>query len=234
VADALRKRLDDPARSVRVSTAWALRAGLPAGTEASRDLQRYLSLNADQPTGQLQEGAYDLANGRLQEALPHYQKAVAWDTNSAPTRHDLAVALSMLGRTREAIEQLQAACRLDPKEAEYEFKLGLAWNELGQLDQTIAALEKAVRLDPRHGRAWFNLGLARNSLGQGEAALEALLRAEAVTPDDPQIPYARATILVRLGRTQEARVAAERALELNPGYADAQRLLGELALKRQG
>jgi tetratricopeptide (TPR) repeat protein len=227
-ADALRKRLDDPARSVRVSAAWALRAGLPAGTEASRDLQRYLSLNADQPSGQLQEGAYDLANGRLQEALAHYQKAAAWDTNSAPVRHDLAVALSMLGRTREAVEQLQAACRLDPKEAEYQFKLGLAWNELGALDQTIAALENAVRLDPRHGRAWFNLGLARNSLGQPEAALDALLRAEATAPDDPQIPYARATVLVRLGRKPEARVATERALDLNPGYADAQRLLEEL------
>jgi tetratricopeptide (TPR) repeat protein len=228
VATALGKLLDDPVRSVRVSAAWALRAGLPAGTVASRDLQRYLSLNADQPSGQLQEGAYDLANGRLQEALAHYQKAVAWDTNSAPTRHDLAVALSMLGRTREAIEQLEAACHIDPKEAEYQFKLGLACNELGKPDQTVAALDKAVQLDPRHAGAWFNLGLVRSSAGQEEAALEALLRAEALTPGVPQIPYARATILAHLGRKQEARVATQRALELNPGYADAQRLLEEL------
>jgi tetratricopeptide (TPR) repeat protein len=229
VALALCKLLDDPARSVRVSAAWALRTSLPAGTQAARDLQYYLRLNSDQPTGQMQEGAFTLARGQPKEALAHYQKAVAWDTNSAASRHDLAVALSALGRSREAIEQLEAACRLEPKEAEYEFKLALAWNEAGATDKTVAALEKAVRLDPRHARAWINLGLARNTLGQTEPALEALLRAETLAPDDPQIPYARATILARLGRNPEARVAAERALQLNPGYVDTQRLLEELS-----
>ena len=87
----------------------------------------------------------------------------------------------------------------------------------------------AVRLDPRHSRAWFNLGLARNTQGQSEAALEALLRAETLAPDDPQIPYARATILARLDRKPEARVALERALALSPNYADAQRLIEELS-----
>jgi tetratricopeptide (TPR) repeat protein len=226
---ALRKLLDDPTRSVRVGAAWALRAGLPAGTQAARDLQYYLKLNADQPTGQLQAGAFALANNQPQEALAHYQKAVGWDTNSAATRHDLAVALSTLGRTREAIEQLEAACRLEPKEAEYAFKLALAWNETGAMDKAVAALETAVRLDPRHARAWFNLGLARNALGQTDAALEALLRAETLAPDDPQIPYARATVLARLDQKPQARVAAERALQLNPGYAEARQLLEELS-----
>jgi tetratricopeptide (TPR) repeat protein len=227
----LRKLLDDPVRSVRIAAAWASRAGLPAGTTSARELQHYLEIHSDQPTGQLQEGAYDLANGRLDEALAHYQKAVAWDTNSAPPRHDLAVALSMAGRTQEAIEQLQAACRLDPKEAEYEFKLGLAWSETGALDKTAVALEKAVELDPRHARAWYNLGLARNSVGQSDAAVEALLRAEALAPNDPQIPYARATILARLDRTQEAKAAAARALEIKPVYAEAQKLLDEISRK---
>ena len=228
---ALRKLLDDPVRNVRIAAAWALRSGLPAGSRAAQELQRFLELHSDQPTGQLQEGAYDLANDRLGEALAHYQKAVAWDTNSAPTRHDFAVALSMAGRTQEAIEQLQAACRLDPKEAEYEFKLGLAWSEIGVLENTVVALEKAVQLDPRHARAWYNLGLARNSMGQPEEAIEPLLRAEALSPNDPQIPYARATILVQLERTREAKAAAARALEINPGLAKAQRLLEELSEK---
>ena len=153
VAAALRKLLDDPVRSVRISAAWALRAGLPRGIQAARDLQRFLQINSDQPGGQMQEGAFDLANNRPQEALAHYQKAVAWDPNSAASRHDLAVALSVLGRTRDAIEQLEIACRLEPKEAEYEFKLGLAWNEAGATDKAVAALEKAVRLDPRYARA---------------------------------------------------------------------------------
>lgn len=228
VAAAVRKRLDDPVRSVRVAAAWALRADLPTGTAAARDLQHDLDINADQPTGQLMEGAFALAKGQVPGAVGHYERAVAWDPNSAPFRHDLAVALSFAGRTRDAVAQLESACRLDPKEAEYEFKLGLAWNELGATDKTLAALERAVRLDPRHARAWYNLGLTRNALGQTEAALEALLRAEALAPNDPQIPFARATILARLGRIAEARAAAERAVEMNPGYTEAQKLLEEI------
>ena len=228
LGEALRKLLDDPVHSVRLSAAWALRASLPPTAKATRELQEFLGLNADQPTGQMQKGAFELATGHPERALEHYQKAVAWDTNSAPIRHELAVVLSMLGRTKDSIPQLEAACRLEPHEAEYEFKLALAWNELGSLEKAAEALEKAVKINPRHARAWFNLGLARNLLGQSEAAVEALLRAEAAAPDDAEIPYARATVLARLGRTQDARRAAQRALELNPRYAEAQQLLDQM------
>ncbi len=229
ITSALNERLDDPVRSVRIAAAWALRGNLPPGSRAADELRHYLEINSDQPTGQLEDGAFDLANSRPQDALAHYQKAVAWDPNSPPMRHDLAVTLSMLGRSNEAVEQLQAACRLDPSDAEYQFKLGLAFSEVGQLDKTAQALEKAVQLAPGHARAWYNLGLARNSQGHPDAALDALLRAESLSPNDPQIPYARATILVRLQRLPEARLAAARAVEINPGYADAKRLLDDLS-----
>jgi tetratricopeptide (TPR) repeat protein len=229
VGPALRRLLDDPVLSVRVAAAWALRSDLPANCQAARELEHYLVINSDQPAGQLQLGVYDMGKGHAQQAIAHYWKAATWDTNSAPIRHDLAVALSSVGQTREAIQQLEEACRLDPKEAEYEFKLGLAWNELGSREKAMDALERAVALEPRHARAWFNLGLERNSSRQAQAALEALLRAEALAPGDPQIPYARATILAAEGRTHEAKRAAQRSLDINPSYGDALRLMDELS-----
>jgi tetratricopeptide (TPR) repeat protein len=229
LVSAMLDRLDDPSRSVRVAAAWAQRANLPAGSKAAEELRHYLKINSDQPTGQMEEGALALATGHPEQALAHYEKAVAWDTNSAPIRHDLAVVLSMLGRSNDAIEQLQAAARLEPADAEYQFKLGLAFSEISAIDKTAAALEKAVQLDPRHARAWYNLGLARNSLGQADGAVEALVRAESLSPGDPQIPYARATILVRMGRLPEARIAAARAVEINPQYAQAKQLLDDLS-----
>jgi tetratricopeptide (TPR) repeat protein len=229
VTSALSELLDDPVRSVRIAAAWALRGSLSSESKAAVDLRDYLKINSDQPTGQMEEGAFALARGDVPEALTHYEKAVSWDSNSPPMRHELAVVLSMSGKTREAIEQLEAACRLDPRDAEYQFKLGLAWSDAGNLDQTAAALERAVRLEPRHAGAWYNLGLARDRLGETDAALDALTRAESATPGDPRIPYARATILVRLQRFPEARAAAARAVEINPNFTQARRLLDDLS-----
>jgi len=82
-------------------------------------------------------------------------------------------------------------------------------------------LEQAVQCDPRHARAWYNLGLARSGLGDDTGALAALVRAESTDPTDPRAPYARATVLVRLGKLDEARSAARRALELDSNSAAA-------------
>ena len=93
-----------------------------------------------------------------------------------------------------------------------------------------SSLVKAVQLYPRHPRAWYNLGLAHNGMNQPEAAIAALLKAESVAPNDPEPPYARATILYGLRRIPEAVEAAQRALEIQPGYTPARTFLQELGL----
>jgi tetratricopeptide (TPR) repeat protein len=228
VVAAMRGLLDDPARSVRVAAAWGLRASVDPDSRAGRELRHMLEFNADQPGGQMQLGAWELARRNPSAALSHYKQAVAWDANSAAIRRELAVVHGMLGQPEESLKQLQEACRLDPNEAEYRYLLGLTWNELGRTDQTIAALREAVRLNPKHARAWYNLGLALNATQQADAAVDALSRAEAADPADPRIPYARATIEASRRRIPEARAAALRALQIQPTFVDAAQLLRSL------
>jgi len=216
--------LKDPLRAVRVRAAWALRDNLDLGSLAASELLHSLVLNADQPGGRMQLGAWALSRGSPEEALSHYQRAAGWDPNSAPIRHDYAVVLSQLGRAGEAVAQLQAACRLMPAEAEFQYKLGLALHETGDLQGTISALRTAVQLSPNHARAAYNLGLALNRLNRVGEALEALQRAESADPTDARIPYAMATILANDGRIHDARAAVERSLELAPTWEEALRL----------
>lgn len=223
-----RELIKDPVRSVRVAAAWAARAELDTNSLAARDLFLSLRQNLDQPGGQYQMGQWHFDRGDMGPAVEHFNRAVAWDRNSAPPRQALAVALSMQGRFAEAVTQLEAACRLAPREAEYRYQLGLALNEAGRLPEATAALEEAVKLDPRFPSAWYNLGLAYSAGNETERALEALLRAEALEPANARAPYACATILARVGRSGEARAAAERALRAQPDFADAARLLQTL------
>jgi tetratricopeptide (TPR) repeat protein len=225
---ALKNRLTDPSRNVRVVAALALASGLDLQSEAGRDLRRMLEHNADQPTGQMQLGGFALARGDVTNALRHFQTAKEWDAYSPEIRQELAVMLSRIGRPREAVEELQTALRLAPRDAEGHFKLALAWNELGEAEKSLAELEASVKCDPLHARAGYNLGLARNAAGNPTGAIQALLAAETADPHDPRIPYARATIHARLGQFDLARKAAGRAVELNPQFTEAAALLRQL------
>ena len=240
---AIGKLLDDPIRKVRVDAAWTLRDQIDPlsktgprnrvdpKSKAGEDLLRKLAYNVDMPTGALQKAVYHLDRDEFKKGgglLPLGNQAGQLFRAACGT--SLPSHLSMMGRPNEAIDTLKEAIRLDPNEAEYHYKLALAWNETGQTDKTAPSLVKAVQLNPRHSRAWYNLGLARNQAGQPEAAIAALLKAENVEQNDPSIPYARATILLRLRRIPEAIEAAQRALKIQPSYGPARGLLQELGL----
>jgi tetratricopeptide (TPR) repeat protein len=226
--DALRKGLSDSVRGVRLAAAWALNETVATNSLAGRELLAYLNYNSDQPAGELQRGIFHMNRGDLPTAMACFRRAVSWDGHSAPLRHALAVGLSMEGKVLEAVSELEEACRLAPRDAEFRYKLGLALNEAGKLSAALASLKHATELDPQLSQAWYNLGLAYAATGDDAASLESLTRAESLDSRSPQIPYARATVLARLGRVSEARAAAARALELRPRYAEAVQLLRAL------
>jgi tetratricopeptide (TPR) repeat protein len=220
--------LKDPSRSVRLEVAWAMRREIDLNSPAGRELLNSIEHHLDQPAGRMQLGVLLSSRGRWEMALREFNKAIEWDPNSPPFRYEAAVVLSQLGRAREAVAQLEEAIRRSPTNADFHFAMGLAQHESGDLDKAIASLERAVQLDARHARAWYNLGLARVAKNQPGEAVEALSRGEQADPSDPAIPYAKATVLARLGRTEEAARAARRALELRPNYTEARELLRAL------
>ena len=228
VVAVLKPRLQDASRNVRIEAARQLAVTLDTNSTAGREYLQFLDQVSDQPLGQLQNGVFKLSRGDVTNALVHFQTAVKWDPYSAGIRHELAIVLSQMGRVAEAVAQLEQAVKLAPNDAEFHYKLALALNEAGETARVSSELERAVKCDPRHAGAWYNLGLARSAAGDGAGAVDALVRAESADTADPRIPYARATVLARQGKTGEAKAAARRALELAPNFAEAAALLRQL------
>lgn len=228
VGETLGSLLEDPVRSVRLAAAWGLKANLDTNTVPGKELLHYLSINSDQPIGAMQKGGFYVDRGRPEEALTYFQRAVEWDPYSAALRESLAICLSRLGRPEAALEQIKQACALAPNEASYRYLLGLAWSEAGNVEQAVKALEQAVELDSQFSRAWYNLGLGYSALGREYDALETLQRAEELDTSSPDFPYARATIYLRLQRFNEARSAAEKALDRDPQHTPSILLLRRL------
>ena len=65
-------------------------------------------------------------------------------------------------------------------------------------------------------------------MNQPSEAITALQRGEVADPNDPAIPYARATIHARLGQKKDAIAAATRALQIRPDFPEAQQLIQSL------
>jgi tetratricopeptide (TPR) repeat protein len=226
--NALRNLLQDPSRKVRVDAAWVLRSVVETNTVAGRELFSYFAATADQPAGMMQQGVFHYDRQDYATAAAFFRRASLWDTNSAAPHHELAVTLSQQQRSQEAVEELRIATKIAPEQAEFRYKLALGLHELGDVRGATKELEETVKIDPRHSSALYNLGLAYDQLNRPGEALSTLLKAQRADNLSPRIPYARATILMKLKRNAEAREAVRLALRLDSNYTPARRLYQQL------
>jgi tetratricopeptide (TPR) repeat protein len=227
-AASIRPLLNDPVRLVRLDAAWVLSTELPENSAIRKELDAYLAVSADQPTGRLRI-AQDLFNrGRAAEAEAPLRKAADWDPNSAGIYDALGIVLNETGKPAEAAAALWRAAQLNPADAQPAFNAALAFAGAGRLPDAELALRETLRRDPRHDRAQYNLGLLFNQTGRVTEAVAAIEAAEKLAPRVADYPYARATILFQRGDRDGARAAARRALEIDPTNADARQLLNQL------
>ncbi|MDD2765403.1 MAG: tetratricopeptide repeat protein [Opitutaceae bacterium] len=221
----LRPLLRDPVRVVRLDAEWALSPELPAGSPERKELDACLAAGADQPAGQLRIGQDLFNRGLVIEAEAPLRRAIAWDPNSPASYESLGIVLDRQGRPEEAGTVLWRAAHLNPEDAMSAYQAGLAFAAARRLAEAEQALREATRRDPRFDRAWYNLGLLLSQRGQPREAVAVLQQAETLAPDVADYPYARATVLWQLGDRAGAEAAARRALQLDPAYAPARRLL---------
>ena len=93
------------------------------------------------------------------------------------------------------------------------------------IDRMIEDFRRRLEDAPEDADARYNLGLAYRVKGQDELAIIELEQARQQSPDVADIEAELAEAYHNLGRIEEARQAAERALALEPGHERAQRIL---------
>ncbi len=175
-----------------------------------------------------------LGNGRVDEAIAEYRKAIELDPKFAAFGHNnIGNALRDKGRLGEAIAEWKKALELDPKLAYPHYNLGLALKDKGRLDEAIAEWKKAIQLDPKLSPAHNNIGVALTDMGRFD---EAIAECKMAIQLDPKCANAYNNLGVALknkGRVDEAITEWKKTLHLDPKHAYAHRNLGE-ALLRQG
>ncbi|HTE18692.1 MAG TPA: tetratricopeptide repeat protein, partial [Armatimonadota bacterium] len=97
----------------------------------------------------------------------------------------------------------------------------------------IPALVQHVRLNPRDREARYRLAHRYFQSSDYPRALEELRILEKQDPRDPGVPLRRAVILKSEGRADAAEKAVRQALNLQPGNAQAELLLGDIYLDQR-
>ena len=173
------------------------------------------------------------AEGRRQEAIALYEKALSVRPDFAEAHNDLGVALAEEGRLQEAFAQYEHAIRIEPDFADAYNNEGNLLLGAGHLREATNRFAQALRINPDFPEAHNGMGNALVRAGRVDAAIAQYEEALHINPDFPEAQSNLGAALASSGRLAEAIQHYEQVLLLRPDFADAHNNLG-VALARSG
>ncbi|MGP8200845.1 MAG: tetratricopeptide repeat protein [Limisphaerales bacterium] len=155
--------------------------------------------------------------GRLDEAIEHYQKALQIIPDSPTTEYCLGNDLRQKGRVDEAIEHYQKALQLRPElAAETHYNLGIALGQKGRVDEAIVQYREALQSDPDFADAHINLGITLLQTGQLDEAISHLQRTLQINPGNAKAQNNLGNAFLQKGNAAEAIAHFQQAMQLEP------------------
>jgi tetratricopeptide (TPR) repeat protein len=124
-------------------------------------------------------------------------------------------------RAARGIGEIEQALALDPNLAWGHAMIGLAKYFVGRGSETETHIRESIRLSPRdtYAYSWMaNAGVAKLALGSDEEAVTWLRRGVEANPNHSTAPFWLAAALAHLDRLDEASLAVQTGLSLNPTF----------------
>ncbi len=169
--------------------------------------------------------------GQVDEAMGWATRAVAAGPQSAGAHYMMGRLHETQDRLAEAESSYRRAVALAPAHARAHNNLGAVLHLQGRLAEALESYRRAVELDPDLPEANHNFAsLGRDPLAF-ERAAEGLRRRLAAQPRDAASWNILGNACRELGRHAEAIDAYERAIAIDPQFADAHFSLGQVLLQ---
>ena len=180
--------------------------------------------------GQTNLGLMLAQEGRIDESIACYRKALDLNPGYALANANLGYALMEKGRLDEAIVHFEKGIAADPNVASAHSNFGLALVQTGRLDEAIAQCESAIALQPDYAKAHTNLGLALAKKGRLDEAIAHYEKSVELEPGNDKAHSNLAGALAQQGREKDAIPHYVRAIEIQPTNAKARNNLGTLLI----
>ncbi|MCK4786001.1 MAG: tetratricopeptide repeat protein [Desulfobacteraceae bacterium] len=172
--------------------------------------------------------------GKRDEAMVHFHKALHINPGFADARTNLGIVLANKGRMTEAISHFSEVLRINPDSYEAHNNLGVALERQGNTAEAVKHYSEALRINPDFDEAHNNLGAALASQGKLDEAIDHYSEALRINPRFAKVHNNLGIALIRKGKLEEAVFHFRDALRIKPDYANAHNNLERaLALLRK-
>jgi tetratricopeptide (TPR) repeat protein len=158
--------------------------------------------------------------GRLDESLKVFDKAIQLQPDDPQLWHHLAGVLAALGRYADALLSWQHALELDPQHGEAAYRCGMLLHEAQRLEEALSYFDIGKKARPDHVAILQGRASCLRSLKRFEEGLADAMRADALDPADPISSNIAGNALLGLYRPEEALRWFDKALALQPSSAE--------------
>ncbi|UCD28571.1 MAG: tetratricopeptide repeat protein [Planctomycetota bacterium] len=166
--------------------------------------------------------------GKINEAIAHYRKALQIAPNYPEALNNLAAALVHVGQIDEGIECYKKSLKIKKRHPHAHYNLANALVKKGNIDEAIYHYHQAMEFEPNYPYIYHKLARALMKKGSIDEGLARYQEALEMMPDKAVVHNSMALDLSRLNRTKEAIEHYTMALQLRPDYAQAHNNLGTL------
>jgi tetratricopeptide (TPR) repeat protein len=154
--------------------------------------------------------------GRDDEAVTNYQKAIELDPKHAFAYYDWGLLLYDQENYSEAVSKYQKAIELDPQDPDAYNELGNVFVQQKRYDEAVTKYQKAAELDPKDADVYNNWGNMLVGQKRYEEAVVKYQKAIEVDPKSPDAYNNWGDMLAEQKKYDEAVVKYQKAIEVDP------------------
>ncbi len=216
----------------RVGRAWPVAVGLvvACGLSSARAGNHWqdtdslwrnvLRVNPNSASAWTNLGYQHERAGRSDEAMEHYERAIAASPRSALAYNNIGNIHFRANRIDEAFRAYGRAHKANPKDLHARNNLGVIHHRRGELEEAEALFQTVIDINPNFAPAHHNRGLVAMELDEFGVAERHFAEALRVDPGYAQARRGLAKVLATRGMVVQARAELSRACGIAEGQAE--------------
>jgi tetratricopeptide (TPR) repeat protein/peroxiredoxin len=223
---------DDPTNAEALYGIGSVCLNQQRNTEARENFERAVKLTATYPdtlpNAWNNLGILATREGRMDEAISHFQEALRHSPDSMIALDNLGSAFRQTRRWKEAQGTYDQALKTKSDDPDANYGMGMVYAENDDTTHAEEYLQRALKLRPEYPEALNNLGILYLRTHRRDRAVASFEESIRVAPDFDQSYLNLARVHAIEGDREKARAVLRELLQRHPDNATARHMLTEL------